>query len=137
MMAGRMWTFRDPIKAFEKETGKGFAFLEKDFGCGPPVRLVRSEDVSLTYTNATTGVEVSYEQSYPGIFVTLARLQSGKFPARALFVRDAAVVDRFSLEDLVALHAPDEAPRYEPSSIWNPAEVKRIVGALAGLTRKH
>ncbi len=125
-----MWPFRSRLSRFRKLAEQSFAFLVEEYGCAAPTYKVEKSwgDETLVYKNATTAVIITSENSYPGVFVRLARLKDGNVPPYPIFVLKEKSLEAFYLDDLVSLRDPGEAKL--------PADAKGLP-MLANLTKKH
>src|SRR5688572_21632692 len=68
-------------EVFKEQCRRAFRFLEDEYDCEIAESYQDSHAVSITYTNMTTGVEISLEPRENHIWVYLIRLVNGKIPA--------------------------------------------------------
>ena len=93
-------------KVFDKIVEDEFRFLSTDFG----FHLDRCKKINggfdILYINDVCGVHIFYEFREAYLFITLHKLQKGKFVDNPGQIRDDSVVTGFSLDDIIMQRNP-------------------------------
>lgn len=101
-------------ESFFQFCDKYFRFLIEEFGCRIVGKKPDSFGGEVTYRNATTAVNVRYEQREHYVFILLCRLVRGKIPQEPIFVHPKTKLYSFYLDDLFTIRSPDTKIRRKP-----------------------
>jgi hypothetical protein len=94
-------------KAFDKIVEEQFRYLADDF----QFRLEKCKKIDggfdILYVNNVCGVHIVYEFREAFLFITLHKLQNGKFVDNPRPIKPESILTGFSLDDILLQRAPD------------------------------
>ncbi len=123
----------DLYEPFKGEYQKHFRFLQDNFGC----RLVDAKEsvyeASVTYTNATTGVEITFDPRENYILVSLIRLIGGE-----VVPYHVAPHNWLYLHELLEARAPSTVIHGKKHGDWMTGpDMERILSEYADALRRY
>lgn len=112
-----------------------FYFLREDFGFSEKGYKETNFEISILYTNKTTGIKIIYDKRENLILIQLIRLKNGNIPAYEIFINEKTEINTFYLHNLLELRAQDysvlvHVPVTEDN--WDPA-----LNKYAAILRKY
>ncbi len=93
-------------KAFDKIIEEQFGFLVTDFGFRPETCKKIDGGFDILYVSKLCGVHIVYEFREAYIFITLHKLQDGKFVDNPRPVNPESMLTGYSLDDVLLMRAP-------------------------------